>query len=104
VDGLLATTAAAIAILGVQRFHEPANAELDQLEALGLPVDLLRFFRLGQGEGSRGVVKALAEMARGSTRPVSLKKGLSRTEFRFESRRGPGSSLQAKAVRPVPPS
>lgn len=83
-DGLLATTAAAIKLLGSSRFLAPASEEEAQLESIGLPVDLLRHFQLGAGPGTLGALRSIAEAVAAWPDPAALKKQLSKIEFKFE--------------------
>ncbi|MFN0059311.1 MAG: hypothetical protein ACKVX7_12725 [Planctomycetota bacterium] len=56
-EGLLATTARAMLMLGVERFTTPTPTEFEQLERVGLPIDWLAYFKFDgaqTGDGQDG--------------------------------------------------
>lgn len=88
-DGLLPTLALALEALGAPRFVDAAEREVDELRAIGLPTDLLRFFRLDGVTDADAihVVRAVARRLARGTPAADLARELADASFRFEATR-----------------
>lgn len=80
--GLLTTLAEVVASLGPTAFEEPLAQQIDQLRAIGLPVDLLRHFAAGDESGAEPILRRIVrDVAAGaSSESIAAK-------FRFNARR-----------------
>lgn len=85
-DGLLATLAQVIAILGPDRFTANRSAGLNALESIGFPSDLIECFSPNSGEAPnapKSVIDFLARRLAGGATTASLKPELNHFTFRF---------------------
>ncbi|MBI4661710.1 MAG: hypothetical protein HY735_23040 [Verrucomicrobia bacterium] len=86
-DGLLATLAEVVRLLGPERFLADAQAGLEELVELGFPVDWLSYFTLDR-EGAAGEVELTWALARRLTEGRSLqdlKAELDGAHFQFRN-------------------
>lgn len=84
-DGLPATLAMVIDILGAENFADEQTIQknLEALRAVGLPVDLLSFFSDGPHSGPYGIVPAVARRLTGGASADKLRAELQRSAFKF---------------------
>lgn len=84
-DGLLPTLALALEALGAQRFVDANERALAELRAVGLPTDLLRYFRLdGAAEADAAhVVRAIARRLADGARAADLVRAFAAAPFQF---------------------
>ncbi len=88
-DGLLPTLASAIQTIGAEHFVYPDTARIKLLRSSGLPMDLVRFYRVvpGAPDGPESVVRHIAEKLAAGVTLDALQADLRSIPFEFRPTR-----------------